>query len=308
MNALVLYQGCQNTTVSPLLERLLQEPYLRIINTLDPTGSFRSLTSIFTRNVQNTDPSILPALYKKHLASYPQIRDLDVLCRSSVLWDQNMEGGDFRFKDMGEEISEAMTPQSMDRRLWILDKAIDIAELSEDGEATIVTLTPMKNDDLNRIEVSVMNAEIRMSRKTASLLQNESIKTTKTVVLTNRVMKGSRGIDPEAQKELLKSKGFDRKLPDTLTVLAAAFFTRFYTFPMESEKSIYERCQHQVNPRKIEWLLGGTRTQGMQSNNVMIVESLAARIWVILDAPMAQEGVGVCVSFDVLPPQEDIST
>jgi hypothetical protein len=245
------------------------------------------------RNVRNTDTSILPALYKKHLAHYPNITDLDELSDGSLLGSSQGR--------------EKLSLAEMDRRLWIVDKALDVAKVSVDGCATILTIPIHWNfqEFSNGCNAATTKARINtmkmlffafsgFSPSGPKVLERVTAKETRTFVISDDVVTGSSEKSAEDSKKLLKNRDFNGEFPSGEEILTAIFMTY-----------IAYRGERVLYPSR-------TRTQLAAENGGCFGIASYKDYTTFCEWPDNEAcGVGASISFKMLPkplPEEDIET
>ena len=125
------------------------------------------------------------------------------------------------------------------------------------------------------------------------LLENTSINKS-TFVISNQVIKGSRGQTTEDLKALLKDKGL-KDFPGTLEVLASILITLMRT---EGKKGMYEN--HYTYTKET---LPGENAEDRHLRVGLFPED---SIDVLCRGIMGDVGVGAFVSYDLLPPAPSV--
>ncbi len=174
---------------------------------------------------------VWPELYHMFEQRYPKVRNLDKLLGIP-------------------ECVESNETKSIKRFVYILARAGLIAEISEDGGATMVTIpADWSIKDLEKMSqaavvAGVSSAEIRYRDPAyRNILLQNPMKKTQTIILSDMVIKNSRNKSVTDHKKLLKKSGLEEEFPDLLMTLTTIVLTEILT---QGEESIYSSISESI--------------------------------------------------------------
>ena len=228
-------------------------------------------------NGQSSNP-VWSEFYKTLEVRYPKVRNLDKLGAGPYLGFSVYEGPE--------------SIESVKRAVYILSIAGLLAELSEDGSSTILTIPAgWSIDELDALSKAAVVAGIPSAEIYYALhddliketLRNSSIQKTQTFVVSNTVMRDSRDKTTKRQKELLIANGLEDEFPDALMVLTAAVVTRILT---TGRASLY------IRPAEKRY--SNTRTKQMiPQGGRLLIESAPSCVIVSWSTVYCHDNVGV---------------
>jgi hypothetical protein len=193
------------------------------------------------KRIQSIINEICPIFYQRFEKLHPNVINLDKLGAGPTLG----------LPEYREPKPESI--KSLKDYLNPLREAILLAKHSEDGKAIIITIPAgWSIEKLHAISKAAFCHGIHSAKidywdsripwgpdsSAKEILQNNPTQETQRVAITNTVLEHSRGRSIEQQQQLLESKGFEKELPDALTVLTVAVVRLILS---EGKESSYSR-------------------------------------------------------------------